>query len=730
MYKCCFGSGPFRLKRFWIIIISLFCNLHTVRAQQSEPSTMQPFKLTDKIKFDGQLTEPEWQQTPHISNFTQRDLDFGQPVSEKTEVAVLYDKNTLYIGVWCYQKDVSKIVAKNMNRDFDYQSDDNFQIMISPYNDNRTGYLFVVNPNGARADIQVYGGEDGNEDWNGVWDVKATINNEGWFAEIYIPFSTLQFKNETVLNWAINFERDIVSLNEEALWQGWSRDFSIYSVANAGRLTNIRDIVYAKKFEFKPYVLAGWQHNKESGNSYPLKLGGDLNVSLSPTMKLNLTTFTDFAQVEADRIPVNLTRFSVYYPEKRQFFLEGYDMFNFYLGDRNNAFYTREIGIENGKQIPIVAGARIFGKAGKNNIGFLNIQEGILDTIPTTNNTVFRYKRDVGKQSYIGGIFTNKINSISSNQVFGIDASYQTSEFLKNKNLVVEAEISASAEDFVIQKDALTYRLFLDYPNDLIDNYMSIASMQRNFNPELGYIRRTDYDSYSWYFRLSPRVLTQYGVKRLLLKPWGFTLYNTHSTGEMESFSNETRPIGAIFKSGEQFEFNLIQHYDRIDEPFELTDDIVIPIGKYWMYKYEIQFETYQARRIWTAFQYNWGGFYTGRAKTLETELGINFSKHLNLNGNYTINWIDLPEGNIVTNEVAMYLNYAFTTKLNLSLFSQYNDLDQVMIYNIRLHWIPKVGSDLYFVYNVGYNDPIKQIDFLKPQTTDAAVKLVYRFVF
>ncbi len=720
----------FRFKIILLISFILIVGLQSIYAQHSEPSTIQPYRLTGKIKFDGQLTETAWQQASHISNFTQRDLDFGQSATERTEVAILYDKNTLYIGIWCYQKDSDKIVAKNMNRDFNYWSDDNFQIMISPFNDNRTGYLFVINPNGARADIQVYGGEDGNEDWNGVWDVKTTINNQGWFAEVYIPFSTMQFKKDSILNWAINFERDIVSENEQALWQGWSRDYSVYSVANAGRLINIRDIAYAKKFELKPYSLAGWQYDIEDGNSYPLKFGGDLNVSLSPTLKLNLTTFTDFAQVEADRIPVNLSRFSVFYPEKRQFFLEGSDMFSYYLGDMNSAFYTREIGIENGQQIPIIAGARVFGKVGRNNIGFLNIQEGTFDTISTTNNTVFRYKYDIGKQSYIGGIFTNKINSKTSNQIVGIDGAYQTSEFLKDKNLTVGAKFTTSTEDFIIQKNALTYRLFADYPNDLIDNFMAVGNMQKNFNPELGYIRRTNYDSYSWYFRLSPRLLTKYGIKRLLLKPWGFTLYNTHSTGEMESFSNETRPVGAIFKSGERFEINLIQNYDRIDEPFGLTDSIAIPTGKYWMYKYEIQFETYHARRIWVALLYNWGGFYTGEMQTLESELGINFNKHLNLNGNYTINWVDLPEGNITTNEVALYLNYAFTTKLNLSLFSQYNDLDEVMIYNIRLHWIPKVGSDLYLVYNIGYEEPIKQIDYLKPQTTDAVVKLVYRFAF
>ncbi len=717
------------LKVLFVSIIFIL-GYHTVVAQHSLPDTMNAFKIPEKIKFDGKLTEPYWQQAQHISNFTQRDLNFGEPVTERTEVAVLYDNNTLYLGIWCYQKDASKIVAKNMNRDFDYETDDNFQTVISPFDDNRTGYLFVINPNGARADIQVYGGEDGNEDWNGVWDAKTTVTDKGWFAEVYIPFSTLQFKKDSVLNWAINFERDIVSKNEQSLWQGWSRDYSIYAVANAGRLSGIKNVAYAKKFEFKPYALAGWSFDNEDGNNYPVKLGADLNVSLSPTLKLNLTSYTDFAQVESDRIPVNLSRFGIFYPEKRQFFLEGYDLYSFYLGDRNNAFYSRQIGVENHKQVPIIAGARLFGKIEKNNIGFLNIQEGKADTVSSTNNTVLRYKRDIGVQSYVGFIFTNKVNNTTSNQVFGIDAVYQTSKIFKNKNLTVEGKVTTSTEHFALQSNALTYRISVDYPNDLIDNFMAVGSMQKNFNPELGYIRRTNYDSYTWHFRISPRILTKYGVKRLLFKPWGFVLYNTHSTGELESFYNETRPLGAVFKSGERFEINLIQNYDRIDDPFELTDSISVPEGKYWMYKYELQFETYQARRIWAALFYNWGGFYTGKIKTFEGELGLNVNKHLNFNGAYTLNLVDIPEGSITTNEVAFYMNYAFTTKLNFSLFTQYNDLDEIMIYNVRLHWIPKVGSDFYFVYNIGYEEQIKQIEYLRPRTTDVAVKLVYRFVF
>ncbi len=712
---------------FVVILTILFLQ---VFSQHSEPSVLQAYKADNKITFDGVLSEPQWQQAMHINNFTQRDLHFGEPVSERTETAILYDNNTLYIGVWCYQKDPSKIVAKNLNRDFDYESDDNFQILISPFDDNRNGYLFVINPNGARADIQVYGGEDGNEDWNGVWDAKTTITDEGWFAEIYIPFTTLQFKKGSKLKWAVNFERDIVSENEQSLWQGWSRDYSIYAVNNAGKLVGLKDIAFAKKFEFKPYGLAGWQHSREEGNQYPLKAGADLNIYLSPTLKLNLTSYTDFAQVESDKIPVNLSRFGVYYPEKRQFFLEGYDLYNYYLGDRNNVFYSRQIGVEDGEQVPIIAGARLYGKAGKNNIGFLNIHDGKTDSVSSTNNMVFRYKRDIGRQSYIGGIFTNKINNKTSNQVFGLDGAYQTSNFLKNKNLTMAGTFAVSTEHLTYRKNAVTYRFSVDYPNDLIDNFMAVGSMQGNFNPELGYLRRTNYDSYSWYFRLTPRVFTKYGIKRLALKPWGFTAYYTHSTGELESFRNETRPLGAVFRSGDRFEINFIQSFDRLDQPFSLTNEIVIPKGKYWMYKQEVQVETYQARRFWVFLLFNWGGFYTGTIKTFESALGLNINKHLNLNSEYSVNFVKLPQSDVITNEISLYLNYAFTTKINFSLFGQYNDLDQVMLYNFRLHWIPKVGSDFYLVYNIGYEEQIKEIEFLKPQTTNAAVKLVYRFVF
>src|SRR5215207_6333174 len=344
-----------------IVFFVTFLYLTTYsHAQQSNACLAT--QTSEKITLDGKLSEGVWASALSVDSFTQRELNYGQPASEKTKVAVVYDNVALYLGIWCYMKHPKEIRAKFMQRDFDYDQDDNFQIAISPFNDKRNGYLFIVNPNGARADLLISGIEEGNKDWNAVWDCKTTIINEGWFAEVKIPFSSLQFRKDSSQAWDINFERDIRSKNEQVLWQGWTRDCSIFCLANAGVLVGLRNIGYVKRFELKPYTLGGWEKKENAGIKYTAKLGGDLNVNLTPTLKLNLTSNTDFAQVEADRIPVNLSRFNLFYPEKREFFLEGYQNFQFGLGNENQVFYTRRIGIENLKSVPVIGGARLFGK--------------------------------------------------------------------------------------------------------------------------------------------------------------------------------------------------------------------------------------------------------------------------------------------------------------------------------------------------------------------------------
>ncbi|NCI49796.1 carbohydrate binding family 9 domain-containing protein [Sediminibacterium roseum] len=699
-----------------------------VSAQHSLIDTIRTSFTNETMALDGKLTETSWQSASAITNFTQRELDFGKPSTEPTRVAIVYDKLALYIGVWCYQQPGS-IRAKYMQRDFFYSEDDNFQVALSPFNDKRNGYLFVINPNGARADLLISGNEEANQDWNGVWDARTSVTNEGWFAEIRIPFNSLQFKKDSIYNWAINFERNIRSKNEQVSWQGWTRDCSIYCLANAGTLTGLTNIGYAKYFELKPYTLGGFEKEKNQSTNWPGKIGADLNVNLTPTLKLNLTANTDFAQVEVDRIAVNLNRFNLYYPEKREFFLEGYQNYQFNLGASNEIFYTRKIGIENFEQVPIVAGGRLFGKIGGSNIGILNIQTAASGTAAATNNTVVRYKKDIGSQSYIGAILTSKNNSNISNQVAGIDGSYTTSKFLKNKNLVITGLISKSFDKGVNSNNAYAWRFFIDYPNDFIDHFIAIGSIQNDYNPELGFLERKNFDNLTWNFRISPRWFGKYGIRRMYLKPWEFSMYRTHTTGELESFYNESRPFGFFTKSGERFEYDLRQQFERLDAPFDLTGSIKIPVGKYWMHRQALQAGSFQGRRFWIDMVYAWGEFYTGRIKSFTGSLGINVNKHFNLRTDYIYNGITLPQGNTTIHQLAQFFNYAFDPRLDLSVFTQWNSLDDLLFGNFRLHWIPRIGEDLYIVYNRGY-DKLNNFRFSEPVSSAGAAKLVWRFVF
>ncbi|WP_426670096.1 DUF5916 domain-containing protein [Mucilaginibacter sp. McL0603] len=697
--------------------------------QVNSPDTIPAIYLGEKIKLDGKLDELVWQQATPVSRFIQRDPDFGQPATEKTIVAVVYTTTALYIGIWCYQSH-HKIIAKSLQRDFDFTGEDNFKIVISPFNDGRTGYEFVINPNGARADLLIAANDDTNADWNGVWDAATTINDDGWFAEVEIPYNTLKFKNAPRQIWAINFERDISANNEQDRWQNWSRNNNLENFSQAGTLSGMQGIRYSQRFEFKPYVLAGWDFKKDT-TPYTLvkKVGADLNYNITPALKLNLTVNTDFAQVGADIIQVNLTRFNLYYPEKRDFFLEGAGNFEFNLGNNNSAFYSRKIGLENFSPVDILGGVRLFGEAGKSNIGFLSLQTAAKDSVPTVNNTVLRYKFNIGEQSYIGAIITSKISTRSNNLVAGIDGHYLTSHFLRNKNLEVAATFAESFDNGKSKTNSLAYRIFVDYPNDLIDHFIAISSLQQNFDPQLGFLTRDNYNALNWHLVVEPRWFSRYGIKKIELMPWNFALFHTQSTGELESFNNETRPFGLLFKTGDEFQFNTYQSYDRVDVPFALTNKVEIGIGKYHMNNYEFQFNTFAGRRIFSQVLYNWGTLYDGNIQTLTFLLGVNVNKHLSFKEQYNLNPIQHSGINDQIRQWVSTIRYAFTNKIDVSLLTQYDSQEDQFLSNFNLHWIPKIGSDFYLVWNNGY-DPLTKADYLRPMISNGAVKFVWRVTF
>lgn len=709
-----------------ILFLPMVLLLVSARAQKSLPDTLHAFFTTDKITMDGRLNEDCWQHAIKISNFTQRELYEGEPATEATKVAIVYNTNVMYIGFWGYDDEAGKIVAQKMERDFSWGTDDNIEIIISTFNDNRNGYLFVVNPNGARADVLISNeGEGFNRSWNGVWDVATTLTDDGWFAEIQIPFSTLKFKKAEDLVWGINFERNIRRKKEQIMWQGWQRIYEIEKISQAGKLVGLHNIKAKNKVELKPYVSGGVQKIEGENWDDRYKIGGDVNIDVTPTLKLNLTVNTDFAQVESDRARINLTRFSLYYPEKRQFFLEAKDLFQMNVGHRNQVFYSRRIGLEDGQEVPIIVGARMFGKQNRTSLGAMSIQTVGKDSILTTNHSVVRVRQDIGRQSSVGAIVTTKFLNGRHNIVYGADFTYSTSKIFKDKNLIINGSVAQSQTSDSINKSNSSYSFSLSFPNDWIEYDLAVVGIQQNFNPEMGFLRRNNYRMYYTELQFNPRPKFMPFFRNLNLKPIDINYYVDEKTNQLESIFYELRPFGFVTKSGEVTEFNVQWLFDRLDEPFVLLDTLVIPEGEYWDTRGEAQLETFRGRKLSGEFFVNWGQFYTGKRIRLSVAGNLNLNKHWNLSAEWDRNYLNFDQLNFITDEVGGRIIYAYNPKLNTSLFGQWNNEDDEMLLNFRINWIPKIGSDFYFVVNQLIETGNNTIKFTE---ITILAKLIWRF--
>ncbi|HGY56978.1 MAG TPA: hypothetical protein ENK44_14820 [Caldithrix abyssi] len=718
-------------KQMFLPWIFLFIGVFSVfsAAQVSEPHILRAVFTTESIDVDGHLSESVWQNAPRISNFTQRELNENQPATERTQVAAVYDTDNLYFAVWCYDSQPEKIVAQKMKRDFDYDTEDNFEIIIDTYHDKRNGYLFVTNPNGARFDALVQNnGQQFNRSWDGVWNVKTTLTGEGWFAEFVIPFSTLKFGTGKKQVWGINFERNIRRKREQVLWQGWSRDSELEQVARAGILEGIEGVSSVTLVEIKPYGLAGTEHKPDAGNTGVYNLGGDVNYLITPTLKLNLTLNTDFAQVESDRLQVNLTRFSLYYPEKREFFLEGKSYFDFGLGRSIQPFYSRRIGLApDHSTIPIIGGARVIGKEGMNTLGGMSIQTASAqDTIPSTNYTVLRWKRDIWKQSTIGFMGVNKWEPGRINTVYGGDFLYSSSNLFGDKTFMVGGALAQSYTSDRDKKTGLAHRIFLDFPNDFIDFSAIWDRAEESFNPEVGFLRRENYQMIMMDLRIKPRPKFLPFIQKFVFKPFDFNYYINDSTHELQSLWSEFRPLGFTTKSGEFFEANIQRRAENLTEDFEIHDGIVIPKGEYWFTRYELQFETFDGRPVSAFLFYQWGDFYDGTRTEWFIRSTVQLNKHLSFKLDYTQNFIHLPAGSFAVNEFGGRMDMAITPDLFGAVFGQWNDEEETALINFRINWIPTPGTNFYFVVDQAIDTRRHTI---KLTDTTILTKLIWRFV-
>jgi len=700
----------------------------SIFGQHSKPDILTAMFYENPIKLDGKLNEDCWLQAIPIENFTQREQNEGEPATEKTQVAVVYNTNEIYFAIWCFDSEPDKISAQQMARDFNWGSDDNVEIMLSTFNDNRNGYLFATNPNGAMADVWVADeGKDWNKDWNGVWDVAVDINEKGWFIEMVIPYSTLKFTKDSDQVWGINFERNIRRKKEQLLWQGWSRLYDVERISQGGKLTGISNIKQGTKIEIKPYMLGGLEFEDGSTDNSG-KIGGEVNIDITPTLKLNFSANTDFAQVESDRKQINLTRYSLYYPEKRQFFLEGKNYYDMNVGN-NRLFYSRRIGIDQETEVPLLGGVRFFGKLNKTNIGVMSIQTNSKDSIPTTNYSVINVKQDIFKQSTVGIIATQKYSDKGYNRVYGTNFTYSTSELFGEKNLIVGGTVALSETNIFgdnenLNKNNFSYDLFLHYPNDITEFDAGFTTVQKEFNPEMGFANRTDYQMLYTELQFNPRFKSMPAFRNLILKPIDINYFINDQTKDLETVAYEWRPFGFVSKSGESMELNIMHLYDNPVEDFELIDSIFIPAGGYWDHRFEIQFNSFRGRKIAAQTEINIGEFYTGHRQRFELYTFINLNRHLNVGFDWQRSYIQLPEKSFITDELGGRIDYAFNPKLQTSLFAQWNNEDDDILVNYRINWIPKIGSFFYFVINQKYNTD----NGISLERTTIIGKLIWRF--
>jgi len=709
-----------------ILFLLLIIIAVTSFSQKNKPDTLISFYTEEKIVLDGVLNEISWSKAMKICNFLQREPDESKLVSEPTYAVVLYNKHKLYIGLWAYDSNPDKIIAKDMARDGRWGSSDNFEIIISPFNDNRNAYLFVVNPNGARGDAIITDNGNGwNEDWNGIWDVAVVRNDSGWFAEMEIPFSNLKFKDKTYHEWGFNIERNIRYKKEQAAWQGWSRNFSVFQVSESGTLTGLSNIENSELLEIKPYITGGIQKFSGQNEDKILKVGGEVNIHFTPTTKLNLTVNTDFSQVESDRTFINLTRFSLFLPEKREFFIENRNLFTFYMASGMYGFYSRRIGIENGTEIPIIGGIKLTGKENKTNFGIISIQTSEKGNIPTANYSVLRVKQDISNQSSIGFITTAKNIKGHYNYLYGVDFDYLKSDFLKNKNFALGGAISQTQTQNEAASKNLAYQLYLSYPNDFINYRLVAHSVEKNFNPEMGFLYRENVSMVNSNLEIRPRPKKIPIVKQFSFIPLDLKYFVSNDSKTLESAEFLIRPLGFKTNSGEWFQFDLIRTYELIPYNFNIYKNIIIPKGEYWFNHYQFQFDTYAGRKFYLGTYFDFGEFYTGK----NTKTYFNFkwypSKHFNISTDWIRNDVRLAEGNFITNEIGSRLEYAFTPKLLNSIYSQWNNYSQEVLLNYRIHWIPKVGSDFYLAVNQKIkteNNCFKFTDFA------LLAKIIWRF--
>ncbi len=709
----------------------------TVARDASGNATVRAVRLEAPITLDGVLDESVYANTTAIEGFIQQLPDEGEPTTERTEAWVFFDTQNIYISARLWDSaPESEWVANEMQRDsFQLINNETFNVSLDTFYDRRNGYAFQVNPIGGIFDFQLTDEGNPNIDWNPIWDVRTGRFEGGWTAEMQIPFKSLRYRPGRVQIWGIQLGRRIYHKNESTYLTPVpiSGGPGLFRISAAGTLTGIEVPEGNRTFEIKPYAIGSSATDLNADpavrNDGDGDVGFDVKYGLTQNLTADFTYNTDFAQVEVDEQQVNLTRFSLFFPEKREFFLEGRGTFDFGRGAQFGGggapggggrpgsggfgggsaptiFFSRRIGLESGNTVPILGGGRLTGKVGDFSVGALNIQtddvqaDDISDSgIRGTNFTVLRVKRDILRRSSIGGIFTNRSISVDgddSNQAFGVDGTFS---FYDNVNFNgYYARTETPTQDGVLDRNNDSYQTAFTYNGDLYALGIDHLLVGENFNPEVGFLRRTDFRRTFVQSQFSPRPSSLARVRQF--KFGGSYDYIETVAGQVESRiargSFETE-----FENSDRFVADVQKSSEFLFDPFYIADDVTIPVGGYEFQDYFVSYAMGAQRRIAGTLSLQRGEFFGGNITTVGYTRGrIEITPQFSFEPSVSVNRVELPQGSFTARLATTRVTYTFTPRMFFGGLLQYNSTRNTLSTNLRLRWEYQPGSELFVVFN------------------------------
>ena len=692
----------------------------------------------ESIRLDGRLDESFWSQATPIE-LTQQAPRPGEATPFGTTVRIVVNQENLYFAFECLDPDPRRLVVQTMQRDGNVEGDDSVSIALDTYGDRRTGYFFRVNASGARVDGLVAGPEEPSLDWDGIWDARTQRAADRWTVEVAIPTRTLNF-TRGLDGWGAAFERNIARVRTVLRWTSPTLDSSFYDLSRAGTLTGLASLRQGLGLEFSPYTTGRTENAfATSDRTSSAVVGGDFAYRLTSQLAAVVTVNTDFAETEVDTRQLNLTRFELFFPERRTFFLEGSNQYQFGLGleEKFLPFFSRRIGLIDGEQVPINAGVKVNGRIGRWNLGVLDVRtrektsasNGI---VPGTNLFVGRASFDVTEKLRVGSIVTDgNPDGVQRNTLAGVDAVYRTSEFLGDKNFFVGVW-GAAATRATGSGNRAGYGFKVDYPNDRWDCFVSFDKFGESLEPALGFIprpgiHRTDA---ACEFRPRPRKDGPFGWVRQQFMDHRFYRITNHR-GLVESQRFSWVPVNVQMESGDRFSLNWLPTLEQLPVPFEIADGVTLPIGRYRFDRFVGEFETSPNRRTQFGNTSGFGTFYSG---TLYQQ--SNYVRYTSARGGWQAgisveqNFGQLPEGHFVQRLWQFNTTYAVSSYTSLTSFLQYDSVSQTVGNNLRLRWTLRPGNDLFVVWNRGwrrlYLSPSERS--LSPDTELLAIKLRWTF--